>query len=53
MSFRIHGLPLAPFRPLFDLDDAALLARGARRMIADSPHAAPCRISLADAELFP
>lgn len=50
MSFRVHALPLAPFRPLFDLDDAALLALGARRMIADSPHAAPCRVSLADAE---
>ncbi len=49
MSFRIHGLPLAPFRPLFDLDDAALLALGARRMVADAPHAAPCRVSLADA----
>ncbi|WP_332655036.1 DUF1203 domain-containing protein [Brevundimonas sp.] len=49
MSFRIHGLPLAPFRPLFDLDDAALLALGARRIVADAPHAAPCRVSLADA----
>ena len=50
MTFRIHALPPAPFRPLFDLDDAALLAMGARRMIADAPHAAPCRVSLADAE---
>lgn len=49
MSFCIHGLPLAPFRPLFDLDDAGLLALGARRMVADAPHAAPCRVSLADA----
>ena len=50
MSFRIHALPLAPFRPLLDLDDAALRAMGACRMIADAPHAAPCRVSLADAE---
>ena len=50
MSFRIHPLPLAPFRPLFALDDAALLEIGARRMGADAPHAAPCRVSLADAE---
>lgn len=50
MSFRIHALPLSPFRPLFGMDDAALLAIGARRMIADAPHAAPCRVSLADAE---
>jgi len=49
MSFRIHPLPLAPFRPLFDLDDEALLALGARRMVADAPHAAPCRVSLTDA----
>jgi hypothetical protein len=50
MSFRIHPLPLAPFQRLFDLDDAALLEIGARRMVADAPHAAPCRVSLADAE---
>ena len=50
MSFRIHPLPLAPFRPLFDLDDEALLALGARRMVADAPHSAPCRVSLTDAE---
>lgn len=49
MSFRIHGLPSAPFQPLFDLDDDALLALGARRMVADAPHSAPCRVSLADA----
>ena len=50
MTFRIHALPPAPFRPLFDLDDEALAAMGACRMIADAPHAAPCRVSLADAE---
>lgn len=50
MSFRIHALPLAPFQPLFNLDDAALAAMGARRMVADAPNAAPCRVSLTDAE---
>jgi hypothetical protein len=50
MSFRIHGLALSLFRPLFDLDGDALMAIGARRMIAGTPHAAPCRVSLADAE---
>ena len=50
MSFRIRPLPLTPFQPLFDLDDAALMRIGARRMVADAPHAAPCRVSLADAE---
>jgi hypothetical protein len=49
MSFRIHSLPLAPFAPLFGLDDAALEELGARRMVADAPHSAPCRVSLADA----
>lgn len=50
MTFRIHPLPLAPFRPLFALDDAALTALGARRVIADAPHSAPCRVSLTDAQ---
>ena len=50
MSFRIRPLPLAPFQPLFAMDDAALPEIGARRMTADAPHAAPCRVSLADAE---
>jgi hypothetical protein len=49
MTFRIHALPLEPFQPLFDLDDDALLAMGARRMIADAPNSAPCRVSLTDA----
>jgi len=50
MIFRIRALPLAPFQPLFALDDPALEAIGARRMIADKPHSSPCRISLTDAE---
>jgi hypothetical protein len=50
MSFRILPLHLEQFRPLFAMDDAALEARGARRMIADEPHSAPCRVSLVDAE---
>jgi hypothetical protein len=50
MTFRIHALPPAPFQPLFALDDAALEAMGARRMTADAPNSAPCRVSLTDAE---
>lgn len=50
MSFRILPLPLEPFQPLFALDDAALEAIGARRMTADAPHSAPCRVSLTDAD---
>jgi hypothetical protein len=49
MPFRISALPLAPFRPFFALDDAALLARGARRCLADEKPGFPCRVSLEDA----
>ncbi|RZJ30778.1 MAG: DUF1203 domain-containing protein [Brevundimonas sp.] len=49
MTFRIHPLTLTSFTPLFALDDAALQALGARRMFADTPHSAPCRVSLTDA----
>jgi hypothetical protein len=48
MSFRIKGLPAAPFRELFDLSDDALKARGAIRRVTD--RVVPCRVSLTDAE---
>ena len=50
MSFQILGLPAQPFAPLFDLDAEGLAAIGARRMIAEAPNSAPCRVSLRDAE---
>ena len=50
MTFQIHALPLAPFTPLFSLDEDGLRALGARRMVAEAPHSAPCRVSLTDAE---
>ncbi len=50
MDYLVKGLSLAPFQPLFGLDAAALAARGARRMIADSKPDYPCRITLEDAE---
>jgi hypothetical protein len=50
MDYRIRGLDPAPFAPLFDLDDAALRERGAVRRVAEAPRAAPCRVSLADAD---
>ena len=50
MSFRIRGLSPEPFAPLFGLDEAALASRSIQRLIADEPHAAPCRVSLVDAE---
>jgi hypothetical protein len=49
MSFRIVGLPLAPFAPLFERDDAALAAQGACWVTATSDHGFPCRVSLRDA----
>ncbi|MDZ7628928.1 MAG: DUF1203 domain-containing protein [Parvularculaceae bacterium] len=51
MGFIIKGLNPEEFRPLFDLDDTALAARGALRRIADKKPGFPCRISLVDAEL--
>lgn len=50
MNFRISGLPAEPFAGLFDLDDAALAQRSARRVIADAKPGFPCRVSLEDAE---
>jgi hypothetical protein len=51
MSFRITGLPVEDFAPLFDLSDAELAARGAVRRVAERrTPGTPCRISLTDAE---
>lgn len=47
-SFRIRGLPADDFTDLFQLTDAELEARHARRMIAENG-GYPCRISLTDA----
>jgi len=49
-TFRVVGLPLETFAPLFALSDDALAARGMRRVVADSKPGYPCRVSLADAE---
>ncbi len=47
MSFRVSGLSVADFAPLFQLDDAALAARGARRCRAPMDGARmPCLVSL-------
>jgi len=49
MSFRIVGLPLDHFTPLFDLSDQDLAAHGAVRRIADGRVPGyPCRVSLTD-----
>ena len=49
MNFRIEGLPVAPFAPLFGMDDAELAQRDIVRRVADAPVGFPCRVSLRDA----
>lgn len=51
MTFQIHALPGAPFHDLFELSDAELVSRNARRMTVQAKPGAPCRVSLADAEV--
>jgi len=51
MGFRIAGLDSTTFEPLFDLTDAELAARGARRQVADASPGFPCRVSLEDAQV--
>ena len=50
MNYIVSGLPLAPFQPLFGLDDAELRARGIMRMTAERKPGYPCRVTLEDAE---
>src|SRR6266446_6064968 len=50
-NFRIVGLPLTQFEPLFSLDDSELAQKGARRLIVDAKPGFPCRVSLQDAEI--
>jgi hypothetical protein len=50
MSFRISGLPLARFAPLFSMSDEGLAALQIVRRIADRKPGFPCRVSLEDAE---
>ncbi|MFC5344318.1 DUF1203 domain-containing protein [Brevundimonas staleyi] len=51
MTWRIEALPLDPFTRYFAMTDAELAEVGARRMIADAPNSAPCRVSLRDADV--
>jgi len=50
-DFRIVGLPLAQFQPLFPLDENELAQKGARRLVVDAKPGFPCRVSLQDAEI--
>lgn len=47
-GFIVRGLPPSEFTALFALDDAALNAINAKRVIADEPQF-PCRVSMAHA----
>ncbi|ALJ15008.1 DUF1203 domain-containing protein [Sphingopyxis macrogoltabida] len=49
MAYSITGLDPDRFAPLFAMDDAALAACNARRVIATADRGFPCRISLEDA----
>lgn len=51
MSFRITGLPLSQFSPLFSMSDEELARQGAIRVTADECPGFPCRVSLQDAEV--
>lgn len=49
MAYQITGLDPARFRSLFELDDAALRARGVERKRVTTHPGFPCRITLEDA----
>jgi hypothetical protein len=51
MSFVVTGLPIAPFKPLFALSDAALAERRIVRRKVDAPSGFPCRVTLEDAKV--
>lgn len=51
MTFQIHGIDPSPFRPLFQLNNAALEAHHARWETVQSNPGYPCRVSLEDAPL--
>ena len=50
-TFRFVALPMEPFLPLFEMDDAALRALCAQRMLVEEKPGTPCRVSLEDAEI--
>ena len=50
-SFRLVGLSFEPFARYFELSDAELSARNARRVFATTKPGYPCRVSLADADI--
>ncbi len=51
MSFQIHALSESGFNDLFDLSDADLAKKSAKRFVVDAKPGFPCRVSLAEAEV--
>ena len=51
MNFQIKALPESPFANLFEMDDAELAERQARRQIVTAKPGTPCRVSMTDAEI--
>lgn len=51
MDFQIEPLPRAPFAALFEQSDADLAAQNIHRVPVREKPGAPCRVSLADAEV--
>src|SRR5689334_9053380 len=51
MSFRVSGLPVAPFSRFFGLPDAELANHQIVRHTASQSPGFPCRVSLRDAEV--
>lgn len=51
MTFQITGLDPAPFARLHALSDEQLATGGMQRVCVTQKHAAPCRVSLDDAEI--
>ena len=51
MTYRIAGLDPAPYKPLFELTDEDLAARGIVRMTVTQKPSFPCRVSLADRDI--
>jgi len=51
MTFQVHALPAAEFRPLFALSDGELAKTRASRMVVDCKPGFPCRVSLVEADL--
>lgn len=51
MAFQITGLDPAPFAHLHAMSDTQLRSGGMERVRVTEAHAAPCRVSLEDAEI--